>query len=155
MKIIHALSRYAGYIATVVLGLMMLLTVADVFMRYFFNSPITGTTEITQLMMVIVVFLSLPWGGVTGSHVKVDLFVRRFGRKTRAIFDVVTLLLSLFIFALIAWRSLLESMQIETTTSLIGVPHAPFYYILTLGFVLLTLVVVTLIVDAFRKVAGK
>lgn len=155
MKFIHALSRYAGYIATVVLGLMMLLTVADVSMRYFFNSPITGTTEITQLMMVIVVFLSLPWGGVTGSHVKVDLFVRRFGRKTRAIFDVVTLLLSLFIFAVIAWRSLLESMQIETTTSLIGVPHAPFYYILTLGFVLLTFVVVTLIVDAFRKVVGK
>lgn len=155
MKFIHALSRYAGYVATVVLGLMMLLTVADVFMRYFFNSPITGTTEITQLMMVIVVFLSLPWGGVTGSHVKVDLIVRRFGRKTRAIFDVVTLLLSLFIFAIIAWRSLLESMQIETTTSLIGVPHAPFYYILTLGFALLTLVILTLIVDAVRKVVGK
>lgn len=155
MKLIHVLSKYAGYIATVVLGLMMLLTVADVFMRYFFNSPITGTTEITQLMMVIVVFLSLPWGGVTGSHVKVDLFVGRFGRRTRAIFDVVTLLLSLFIFAIIAWRSLLESMQIETTTSLLGVPHAPFYYILTLGFTLLTLVVVTLFVDACRKVLGK
>lgn len=155
MKMIHALSRYAGYIATVVLGLMMLLTVADVFMRFFFNSPITGTTEITQLMMVIVVFLSLAWGGVTGSHVKVDLIVGRFGRKTRAIYDVVTLLLSLFIFAIITWRSLLESMQIETTTSLIGVPHAPFYYILTLGFALLTLVIVTLIVEACRKVYGK
>jgi TRAP-type C4-dicarboxylate transport system permease small subunit len=149
------LSKCGAYIATVFLGLMMLLTVADVFMRFFFNAPITGTTEITQLMMVIVVFLSLPWGGVTGSHVKVDLIVARFGRKTRAIFDLVTLLLSLFIFAIIAWRSLIESMQIETTTSLIGVPLAPFYYILTLGFALLTLVVATLVIEACRKVFGK
>jgi TRAP-type C4-dicarboxylate transport system permease small subunit len=124
-------------------------------MRFFFSAPITGTTEITQLMMVIVVFLSLAWGGVTGSHVRVDLIVGRFEKKTRALFDIVTLGLSGFIFAIITWRSLLESMQIETTTSLIGVPQAPFYYILTIGFALLTLVIVTLVIEASRKVFVK
>lgn len=152
MKIINSLSRWVGYAATFCLGLMMLLTVADVFLRFFFNSPISGTTELTQLFMVAVVFPALAWCGVTGGHIKVDLIVGRFRPRIQAIIDIITLLLSLFIFTIITWRSFLESMQMTKTSSLLGIPIAPFYYTLTFSFGLLCLVIITLIIANFKKV---
>lgn len=154
MKIINSLSRWVGYAATICLGLMMLLTVADVFLRFFFNSPISGTTELTQLLMVAVVFPALAWCGVTGGHVKVDLLVGRFRPSIQTIIDTITLLLSLFIFTLITWRSFLESLQMSKVSSLLGVPIAPFYYTLTFSFGLLCLVIITLIIANIKKVVN-
>lgn len=151
MKIIHLISRISGYVATITLGLMMLLTVADVSLRYFFNAPITGTTEITQLMMVVVVFLALAWCASNGAHVRVDLLVGTFRPRTRAIFDSITLMGALFIYVIITWRSWIESGHTDTTTSLVGIPLKPFHYILTIGFGLLVLVIVTLIIDNVKK----
>ncbi|MGP9576065.1 TRAP transporter small permease [Halomonas sp. AOP42-D2-25] len=52
---------------------MMLLTTADVAGRFFFNSPILGAVELTQLMLAAVVFLSLPVVCWREEHVSVDL----------------------------------------------------------------------------------
>ncbi|WP_416138707.1 TRAP transporter small permease [Halomonas sp. HK25] len=52
---------------------MMLLTTADVSGRYFFNSPILGAVELTQLMLAALVFLSLPVVCWRQEHVSVDL----------------------------------------------------------------------------------
>jgi TRAP-type C4-dicarboxylate transport system permease small subunit len=52
---------------------MMLLTTIDVGGRYFFNSPVLGTVELTQLMLAALVFLSLPIVCWRQEHVSVDL----------------------------------------------------------------------------------
>ena len=151
MKIIHYLSRMFAYIAMGVLGLMMLLTVVDVFLRYFFNSPITGTTEVTEFMMVIVVFPALAWCSVKRRHVQVDLFVSHLPLGAQKIIDIITLLLSLGIFVIITWQSALESIDVQTTTSLLHLPHAPFHWILTVGFALFCLSIVSLLIETFNK----
>jgi TRAP-type C4-dicarboxylate transport system permease small subunit len=155
MKIIHHLSRWFAYVATGVLGLMMLLTVADVFMRTFFNSPITGTTEITEFMMVIVVFPALAWCAVTRRHVQVDLLVSHLPPRVQTIIDSLTLLLALATFVIITWRSLLESIEVQTTTSLLSIPQAPFYWVLTAGFALFCLSIATLLVENIMKEAKR
>ena len=155
MKIIHHLSRLFAYIATGVLGLMMLLTVVDVFLRYFFNSPITGTTEVTEFMMVIVVFPALAWCAVTRRHLKVDLLVSHLPPRIQAIIDFLTLLLALGTFIIITWQSFLESLDVRTTTSLLNLPHAPFYWILTVSLALFCLSIATLLVENIMKEAKK
>ncbi|HSH57106.1 MAG TPA: TRAP transporter small permease, partial [Halomonas sp.] len=52
---------------------MMLLTTVDVIGRYFFNAPILGAVELTQLMLAALVFLSLPVVCWRQEHVSVDL----------------------------------------------------------------------------------
>jgi TRAP-type C4-dicarboxylate transport system permease small subunit len=151
VKIISDLSRFMGYIATCVLGLMMLLTVADVFMRYAFNSPITGTMEVSEFMMVIVGFLALAWCAVRYSHVKVDLVLSNFSPRVQAIVDSITMLAALGTYVVITWRSFLESMDVDTTASLLRVPHSPFYWVLTFGFFLLCLALVALIIENVTK----
>ena len=155
MKLIRFLSKMFAYVATGVLGLMMLLTVVDVFLRYFFNSPITGTTEVTEFMMVIVVFPALAWCAVTRRHVQVDLLVSHLPLKAQKIIDSITLLLTLGVFVIITWQSFLESMDVQTTTSLLNLPHAPFYWILTAGFALFCLSIVSLLIENFVKEVKK
>ncbi|MBW6392561.1 TRAP transporter small permease [Billgrantia antri] len=60
-------------VAGATLFAMMLLTTADVAGRFFFNSPILGTVELTQLMLAALVFLSLPVVCWREEHVSVDL----------------------------------------------------------------------------------
>lgn len=151
MKIIYSFSRYAGYVATVALGLMMLLTVADVFLRYFFSKPITGTTEITEFMLVIVVFPALAWCAVKKRHVNVDLLVSIFSPKVQLITDTITLLASLGIFIIISYHSVLESLDVNTTTTFLNLPRAPFYWVMTFGFALFCLSIIGLIVENIFK----
>jgi len=147
MKIIRSLSRLLGYVATVMLGCMMTLTVADVFMRYVFNAPITGATEVSELMMVIVVFPALAWIAVDRSHIRVDMLVVKWPRRVQLIVEIITLLLALATFAIVTWQSFLESMEVRMATSLLEVPESPFHWIMTLGFAVLCLAIVSLVVE--------
>ena len=151
MKTINLLSRLFGYVSTAVLGLMMLLTVADVFLRYFFSAPISGTTEITEFMLVVVVFPALAWCAVTGKMVKVDLLMSHFPPRVQAIVDSITLFLVLGIFVIITWQSFLESKVVDSTTSLLGLPSAPFYWVMTVGLALFCLAVATLMIENIIK----
>ena len=49
-------SKILAYLGAVTLFLMMLLTTADVAGRYILNQPILGGLEITEFMIVSVVF---------------------------------------------------------------------------------------------------
>jgi TRAP-type C4-dicarboxylate transport system permease small subunit len=147
MKIIHFFSRLLGYVSAVMLGCMMMLTVIDVFMRYVLNAPITGATEVSELMMVIVVFPALAWIAVERTHIRVDLLVVKWPHRTQLLFEIVTLLLALATFVIITWQSVLESMEVNMATSLLEVPEAPFHWIMTVGFAMLCLAIVSHMVE--------
>ncbi|WP_355660526.1 TRAP transporter small permease [Halomonas salifodinae] len=68
-------------VAGATLFALMLLTTADVTGRYFFNNPILGTVELTQLMLAAVVFLSLPVVCWREAHISVDLLDAVFPRS--------------------------------------------------------------------------
>jgi TRAP-type C4-dicarboxylate transport system permease small subunit len=65
--------------------------------------------------------------------------------------EIVTLLLTLVMFVIITWQSFLESMEVRMATSLLEVPESPFHWIMTLGFAVLCLAIVSLVVE---NVAG-
>ena len=57
--------------------LMVFLTFVDVFLRYWFGKSINGTVEITELMMVIVVFSSTAYTQWQKSHVTMDILTSK------------------------------------------------------------------------------
>lgn len=56
---------------------LMLLTCADVIGRYFFNRPVYGGLELTELFLAGVIFCALPIVTYTNEHIVVDLFTLR------------------------------------------------------------------------------
>lgn len=69
----HGLQLGLDGVAGVTLFLLMLLTTVDVVGRYFFNLPVRGSVELTQLMLASVVFLALPTVCWREEHVSIDL----------------------------------------------------------------------------------
>lgn len=155
MKIIISLSRVMNIFASGILAAMMLLTVSDVFLRYFFRRPILGTTEITESMMACLAFFALAWCAVQKGHLKVDLVMSRFSPKVQAVFDSMTSFAGLIIVALMAWRSFLEGVamqQMNIISSLLKIPAFPFYYVVGLGSTVLCVVMATQVVQNIEKV---
>lgn len=126
------LAKLGGY---VLLG-MMLLTTSDVIGRYIFNAPITGAYEVTEVMMVTLIFLFIGYTQAEKSHISIDLVVRVLPKKLRVTIDILTHLLSLFIIILIAWMNILrclELMRRNEVTAILYIPVSPFVLILAIG----------------------
>ena len=71
-------SRVAAGFAAAVLTAMMALTGLDVIMRYIFNRPVSGTLEITEFMMAIVIAFGLAYCALQKRHVRIDIVISRF-----------------------------------------------------------------------------
>lgn len=158
MKIINFLNRLMAYIAMVALGSMMLLTVADVFMRFTFSRPITGTPEIIEYMMVFVVFLALGWCALQGRHIVVELIMSHFSPGVQAIVDIITYLAGLVVCFILSWQTFLECVlqkQLGYTSQLLKVPTFPFYIVIALGFAMLFLVILTLLIRRVAELVNK
>lgn len=135
-KGIRSLNVLLAYAGSYVLFGMMLLTIFDVIGRYIFNLPITGAFEITEAMMVTIVFFFIAYAQAKKSHVAVDLVVNLLPKKLRVLIDIITHTLSLLMMVLIAWMSILrwlELVRIKEYTAILHIPVSPFLLILALG----------------------
>jgi TRAP-type C4-dicarboxylate transport system permease small subunit len=141
-------------VAVVVLVCMMMFTVTDVCLRYFFNNPITASDETTEFMMIIVGFLGLGWCALKGMHIKVHVIVGRFSERTQAIFDTINNIIVLGVCAFIAsqlWRETLVVRAAGKASDLTNIPYYPFYFIAGFGYFLLFLIMISLLV---RSITG-
>lgn len=65
---------------------LMLLTTCDVTGRYLFNSPILGEVEISEILLIFIIYLSLLATQRTGTHIGMDAILELLKRKKRASF---------------------------------------------------------------------
>lgn len=68
------LDGLCGLLAAVALFAIMALTLADVLGRKLFSHSITGSLELTEILMVVVIFAALPMVTLHGEHVVFDSF---------------------------------------------------------------------------------
>jgi TRAP-type C4-dicarboxylate transport system permease small subunit len=158
VKIINSLSRVLNYVAMGLLLMLMMLTVADVFLRFAFNSPISGASEMAALIMVCLV-LGVAWCAVKGGHVSIDMVISRFPPRVQAIVDSITLLIGLAISVIITWQGFLQSLWEIRVKYLAGYtltwPTFPFWWIYLLGWAVLCLVMVTLVIQKIKVIVKR
>lgn len=65
--------RILGVVAALALFAMMALTAADVIARKAFSSSVPGGVEITELLMLAVIFVAMPLASLKGEHIIFDL----------------------------------------------------------------------------------
>jgi TRAP-type C4-dicarboxylate transport system permease small subunit len=141
-------------VAVIILVAMMLLTVAEVFLRYVFNHPIIGCTEYIEYLMVFVGFLGLAWCASKGLHVKVDLLVSRFSERAQGFIDTINALFVIAVCVILIWRTCVESIDarlINWASTITYIPWYPFYYVIAFGFFLLFLVMITVLAKSLVK----
>ena len=153
LPLIHIIRNIAGSVIVA----MMLLTVADVVSRYFFNSPILGAYELSNFMLVIAVFFSMVCCEFTKGHITIGLVVSRLGQRRQAVIDSIMYFLYLVTFCLLTWRLCVYAFsEIGGFLSRsLNIPVFPFVFIAALGSALLSLMVLMhfliFLAEALRK----
>lgn len=156
-SVINAVCRTLNILGVTVLMGMTALTVVDVIGRIF-KRPIIGGTEITEFMMVTIVFLCIGWAAVKGKMITVDLVTMRLPLKVQAVLNVITMIIGLGVVIIIAWRSFVATLDVQSdrvTTMILHIPAAPFMWILSFGFSVLCLVMLAQVVRNVAKVVAK
>jgi TRAP-type C4-dicarboxylate transport system permease small subunit len=131
------------------LGLMFLGS-SDVIARYIFNHPITGTIEISQVLMATMIFLAWPHTQTAKGHITVEIILDYYAPRTRKAVNFGTLFLSLILFSLIVWQSAKEALwhwEEARTFQTIPLPTAPFELSVSIGGAILC---AELIIDIYH-----
>jgi TRAP-type C4-dicarboxylate transport system permease small subunit len=153
-KVVNSVIRFFGFLGAVTMIGLVLMTVVDVFMRYFFRAPILGSFELTELFLVVMVFFAIPWAAIKKANMRVDLLVGRLPVKTRAAFDSVTCFMSLAITALCTWYTVPQVIYIQrlhTVSDMLKIPIYPFYIAVAVGFFLLFFILVVNFIEFVEK----
>lgn len=152
-KIVDSISRVMTWIGVCVITAMMVLTCADVILRYF-NYPIRGAYDITRVLGSTLFALPIAYSFVKGYQVAVDSIFRGAPRIVRTIVDAITCLAGMTITAMIAWRSIYfgyDLFEKGRVTDTIAIPLWPFIYVMVLGFSLYCLVLLGRLFKVFKR----
>jgi TRAP-type transport system small permease protein len=128
-----------GLAAAVALFAMMALTFADVIGRKLLGASIPGSLELTELLMLVVIFVALPLTSLHGEHVVLDLLesvlpaqLLTWQHRIANLVCAALLLGGAWLVAVRAGRTFEEG----DVTSQLGLPLAPFHYVVALMLLL-------------------
>src|SRR5918998_5289688 len=92
-------------LAALQIFVLSFLVVADVIGRGVFNSPVKGTPEIVSMSIVVICFLLAGYAVQSGGMIYADVLVSIFGVRGRAFAQLLSAVLGILFFGLIAWGS--------------------------------------------------
>lgn len=148
----HGLGRSLGFVAAVILFLLVLLTCADVFGRYVLNAPIPGAVELVGQMMGALIFLALPLVTLRDFHVTIDLLDPVTPRRFVPVRDIAINLISAAFLGAIAfrmWAYAASKIRYGDVTEYLRIPLYPIAYLVC---ALTALTAALLVILAIRRI---
>ena len=135
--------RYAeallGVAASAILLAMMLLTVVDVVARYVFSRPLRGAFEVTELMLLVLIFAGLPLVSFTDEHAVMDFVDRVLGARSMRVLERLVQAVNAAFMFLLAWLTWLKANRIwayRDSTDVLRIVYGPFVYFMAVTLVL-------------------
>jgi TRAP-type C4-dicarboxylate transport system permease small subunit len=129
-------TRWLSCVGNVALVLMMVLTTVDVCGRYFFNRPVLGAYEITEYLMLIMVFSYLALAQAEKAHINVDIVYNRLPHKLQAILERFNYLVCLVLWLLVVGMGVFNVYELKRSgdmSTLLKIPDYPFGIFLVIG----------------------
>ena len=120
-----------GVAASAILLALMLLTFVDVVARYGFNRPVRGAFEITELMLVVLIFAGLPLVSYADEHALMDFIDRLLGARAQRLLERAVQATCAAIMFLLAWLIWLKADRIwayRDATDVLRIAYGPFVY---------------------------
>jgi TRAP-type C4-dicarboxylate transport system permease small subunit len=128
-----------GVAASAILFFMMMLTVVDVVARYQLKMPVRGAFEVTELMLVVLIFAGLPLVSFSDEHAVMDFVDRLLSpRGRRRLQRLVHVVNAAFMF-LLTWLMWLKADRIwayRDATDVLRVLYGPFVYFMAASLAL-------------------
>ena len=124
-KLVKWLAFSLNGLAAVTLFTLMLITCVDVVGRYVFNHPLTGSTELTEIAVGIVVFAVFPIVSWRREHIVVDIMDNFFSTRMDFIRSVLINVVSAIALVFLGQRVMVlgnRSLGYEEVTEYLAIP---------------------------------
>ncbi len=121
--------------SSIVLFALMVMTCIDVIGRELLNDPLDGATELTQLMLGVIVFAVLPTVSLREEHVSVDLLDRWFPDRLIGTRQAVLNFFMAVTIGILAWRvwiSAERTADYGDATEYLEIPIAPMEFFISI-----------------------
>lgn len=128
-KLKKILEIACGTLSGLALLAIMLLTFLDVSSRKMLSQSITGSLELTELLMVVVIFGALPLVSLKSEHVvfdSLDAILPAFLQKIQQTLVHLTCAVLLFGLSFLMWKTGAEFAITGETTAQLKITKAPF-----------------------------
>ena len=142
----HRFDVLLGWMRAAPLALILLLTFADVLMRYLFAMPVRGSSEMIQFAMALTIFAALPVVTRQREHIVVGIISDLVRGRVRMVKLLFCDGLSLLALGLMTWRlgiQAFEYIDSKSATIVLRLEMAPLAFVMC-AFSLATCVVVAL-----------
>jgi TRAP-type transport system small permease protein len=130
-----ALEVLCSVLAASALFAIMALTLVDVGGRKLISTSVPGSLELTELLMVAVIFAALPLVSMRGEHVVFDSLDPYLPKGLRRVQDAVVDLLCALTLGGVAWLMWVKAGQMSEygdTTAQLKIAQGPFVYLMSL-----------------------
>lgn len=155
------LSKYAGIIAAFLVVVLSLLVAYDAVMRYLFSAGSIALQEVEWHLFDVIFLLGLTYALKHDKHVRVDIFFERYSKETKAIVQIVSMLLLVIPFSLIFLSDSIDMfiqsyLQNEISSDPGGLTHRYIIKgVLVLSFILLIIQALSEIMKALQRLESK
>lgn len=154
--LITGLSRVLDQAAGFVLVATMVLIVVNILLRTILKMPVFGAYEYVGLMTAVVIGLALAYCGVQNAHIDISLVVDWLPVRLRAAINALINIVSMCFLGVSAWyvgayaKSMMDSGLVSSTTQM---PMYPFVYLIALGMLVYSLVLLVRSIESIVKAA--
>jgi TRAP-type transport system small permease protein len=158
-RVVSVPSKVLHWASMILLCLLMFMTVGDVVGRYLVGiipgfGPIPGSFELTELMLAVIVLTAIGHTQMKDGHISIELFIERFPLRVQAIVDTITNFLSLAMYVLVTWRTIVYARLLyesHDVTGILRLPMYPFLTIAALGTFMFCLAMLSSFLRTLRK----
>lgn len=152
-RIITVIADVAATISMVLIVGIMFFTTVDVVGR-FFDHPILGSYQISELILVWIICLAWPFTTGVNGHVRMEILISHLPQTAQNVIGLITQLLGLGIFILLVWQGIelvKFTIEMRELVSIIDIPLYPFQFAIPIGALLTCPIVIVQIVKLLRK----
>ncbi len=139
------LTTFLIWIAGFFLGVMVLLTCANIFFRFVWV-PVKGSVELVGYFGAVTTAFALGYTLLEKGHTAVDLFTLKYSKRTQRIIGAINSLICMIFFGIVFYQIvnyatiLFRTGQVSETLQII---YYPFTYAVAFGFAVLVLALLT------------
>jgi len=137
-RLLNLIDNGLIFITGVALVILTFMICIDVVTRFAFNLPLPATTEISELLMAYIVFLTLGYTLTLGLHIRITVLFEYIPPGWKGYFDLLTHLLG-FVFCAVttwyAWGFFMHSLSIrEEMLAVVSLPWYVGKFAMPVGF---------------------
>ena len=121
------------------LTVLVLITVVDVFGRYLLGIPLPGTSEITEIILGVLIYIGLPYISKKEEHISVSLLSNYLPNNVKILHKILINFIVALLLLVIARQLYLHVVDLKSyqeVTTFLEIPKAPIAFAMALLTVL-------------------